>query len=305
MVGNRLMSVASIGVLTACIAIIGVASLLSLNVNSFVTFLGGKSEIVVYVKDIETDIAWQDMTEEERTGVDTRLAERVMAVENGINATPNINTVKYVSKQDALNEQMEQMGDYSYLLEDFAAQRDIYPASFRVTVKDLELIGQTAEDLTAIDGVDFCVTSQSLSNVLLNLRLGVNVASIGLVAVLVLVSLVVIANTIRLTVFARRKEINIMKFVGATNAFIRLPFLVEGMLVGLISAVLAFGIISGGYVALLNYLTSEGANVMGVLSFQLVAYNKIWYMLLGGFVLSGVVVGGLGSATSIRKHLKV
>ena len=154
-------------------------------------------------------------------------------------------------------------------------------------------------------GVDFVDSPGELAGALVSLKQAVNIAGWGLVAVLAIVSLVVISNTIRLTVFARRKEINIMKFVGATNSFIRLPFLVEGTAIGIFSALLSFGIVSGAYLGVIEALSTQGTGWLSNLYFNLLSYQAVWPWLAGGFLISGVVIGGFGSAISIRKHLKV
>ena len=144
-----------------------------------------------------------------------------------------------------------------------------------------------------------------LSNTLMHMRKMVNTFGGAIILALVIVSLVIITNTIRASVFARRKEINIMKYVGANNAFIRIPFIVEGITLGLIAALAAFGIIWGGYNIFLNAITSESNTWLASISQNLVPFKHISYQILGYFLISGIVVGGFGSAMSMRGHLKV
>jgi len=125
------------------------------------------------------------------------------------------------------------------------------------------------------------------------------------VAVLAIVSIVVINNTIRITVFARRKEIAIMKLVGATNGFIRFPFFVEGTTSGLISAAISSGIVCGAYYALCRWYTENPSTFSQMFGGQLVPLSSVWYYIVIGFVLLGFVLCGIGTATSIRKHLNV
>ena len=133
----------------------------------------------------------------------------------------------------------------------------------------------------------------------------INYACYGLVAVLAIVSIVVINNTIKITVFNRRKEIGIMKLVGATNGFIRFPFFVEGVTSGLISAGIASGIVCGAYYALCRWYAENPSNLSQMFGGTLVPLESVWYYIVGGFVLLGFVLCGLGTATSIRKHLNV
>ena len=215
-----------------------------------------------------------------------------------------------MSKEDALEETKSWIseyddGAYANVLDGYEGENNPLYASFRVTVDDLTRISETVDKLEKLPGVDFVDSPSELAGTLVTLKNTVNLAGWGLVAILAIVSLVVISNTIRLTVFARRKEINIMKFVGATNGFIRLPFLVEGTAIGLISALIAFALVSGGYLALIEGVSRQGSNWLSNLYYSLLSYQVIWPWLAGGFVLSGVLIGGVGSAMSIRKHLKV
>ena len=288
---NKLMSVASIGVLTACLMITGIAALLSVNVNSFVDYLGAQNKVIVYLQ-LDADEETIDEAKQEIAKID------------------NILDYTYVSKEDALEETKSWIseyddGAYANVLDGYEGENNPLYASFRVTVDDLTRISETVDKLEKLPGVDFVDSPNELAGTLVTLKNTVNLAGWGLVAILAIVSLVVISNTIRLTVFARRKEINIMKFVGATNGFIRLPFLVEGTAIGLISALIAFALVSGGYLALIEGVSRQGSSWLSNLYYSLLSYQVIWPWLAGGFVLSGVLIGGVGSAMSIRKHLKV
>jgi len=288
---NKLMSFASIGVLTACLVITGIAALMSLNVGKFVDYLGAQNKVIVYLK-LDAD--------------DTTIESAKQA----IRGVPNILSSTYVSKDDALNETKSWIsgydsGAYANVLDGYEGENNPLYASFRVTVDDLSKIKDTVAELSKLPGVDFVDAPSDLAGTLVSLKRAVNIGGWGLVAVLAAVSLVVIHNTIRITVFARRKEINIMKFVGATNGFIRLPFLVEGTAIGLISAVLAFGVVSGAYIGILEAIARSGTGWLSSLYFTIVDYNSVWSLLLVVFLASGALIGGVGSAASIRRHLKV
>lgn len=285
MVSNRLMTLASVGVLTACLIITGVAGLLSANVNSFVNYLGDQNEVILYLKD--------DITEEQKQAL-----EATFTVEN------NIERFHFVSKEDALKEQMETLGQYGSVISGYTGENNPLPDSYRVTMSDLSKMGETVASLQGEDGVDSVGSATDLVTTLLGLKKTVNVAGWGLVAALGLVSVVVISNTVRLTVFARRKEINIMKFVGATNSFIRLPFFVEGVTVGLVAALLAFGLVTASYFGVLSFVGSE-SSWLSAAYLHLLPYSKVWYWLLGGFAGGGMLIGGVGCSLSMTKYLKV
>ncbi len=162
-----------------------------------------------------------------------------------------------------------------------------------------------SQQLRQIDGVYQVNAPLEMSKVFVSLQKIVSYACYGIVLVLAIVSIVVINNTIKITIFTRRKEIGIMRLVGATNTFIRLPFIVEGITSGLISAALASGIICGAYYALTRWYAENLSNLSQMFGGQLVPLADVWYYLVGGFALLGFVLCGIGTATSIRKHLNV
>ena len=283
---NRLMSIASIGVVVSCLIIVGVCGLLALNINSLANFLGSQNELVVYLYDDASQ-------------------EKIDAIDSFIKQNQNIASYDFVSKEEALEEQMGYLGEYGSLLESYQGDENPLPASFRCKVKNLETIQQTSDELSRLDGVEMLSTPTELASVLITIKNAAFYGGIGVLAILVFVSIVVISNTIRLTVFARRKEIGIMKFVGATNGFIRLPFIVEGVIIGTIAAVVTFAILSGAYYFLLGYLTAEATGWLAMVSSALIPYVEIWYYMLLVFIGFGWFIGGVGSAVSMKRYLKV
>lgn len=291
MVANRLMTLASMGVLSACLFITGVAVLLSVNVNSFVDYLSAQNEVEVYLQ--------KDAPEEAITALKTQ-----------VEAMPNVSECAYISRSEAVEEMKGWMGGSSDLLQAYEGEgnpQNPLPASLRVKIAQLPLLAQTVADIEAIGGeVIMRIESPSdLSGVLVSLKRVVTYVGWGLVAILGVVSVVVISNTIRLTVFARRKEINIMKFVGATNAFIRLPFFVEGITVGALSGLFATGVVCGCYYGVLRGLAQPSIQWLSEFTRCIYPLASVWTPVLIGFVAFGAVLGGVGCATSIRKHLKV
>lgn len=285
-VGNRLMSVASVGVVTACLILVGVCGSLVMNVNSFVQYLGAQNEVVIYMDDTATDA-------------------QVAQINASLTADEDVSSFKYVSKEEALAEQMEYMGRYESLLSGYQGENNPLPASFRVHLADLTRLEPVSLEFSAFDGVDYISTPTELAGVLITLKNVTYYAGLAILLILFMVSMVVISNTIRLTVFARRREISIMKYVGATNGFIRLPFVVEGLLIGTISAVMTFAVVAGGYVYLYNYITTQASGFIAMLSLCMVPFGDIWFVMLIGFFGFGWLIGGLGSAMSMRKYLKV
>lgn len=283
---NRLMSLASIGVVVSCLIIVGICGLLAININNFANFLGSQNELVVYIYD--------DATQDE-----------IDAIDSFIKSNENIATYNFVSKEEALEEQMGYLGEYGELLESYQGEENPLPASFRCTVKNLSAIQQTSDELSVLEGVELLSTPTELASVLITLKNAAFYGGFGVLAILVFVSIVVISNTIRLTVFARRKEIGIMKFVGATNGFIRLPFIVEGVIIGTIAAIVTFGVLSGAYSYLLYYLTTTATGWLAMVSTVLIAYADIWYYMLAIFLGFGWFIGAAGSAISMKRYLRV
>ena len=285
LVANRLMTLASVGVLTACLILVGVATLFSANVDSLVEYLGEQNETVVYIG--------KDLSEEQIAQVDSQI--------RGI---PGLSAVTYVSKEEVLETYKGYMEEYAVLFDDFEEDNP-FRANYRVVVEDLNQLDEIVAQLEAIEGVEDVSPPTELASVFLSIQRAVNVGGWVLVAVLSLVSIVVISNTIRITVFARRKEISIMKYVGATNAFIRWPFFVEGMSVGLIAALVSSGVVMGAYAIVMHYAGDLSGFWNSLLGVSLLPLSQVWYWLLGGFAAFGILIGSLGTATSIHKYLEV
>lgn len=283
---NRIMSVASVAVVSACLLLVGVCGSVVLNVNSYVKFLGEQNEIVIYLKD--------DTSQRDIDNIDSQLK-----------SDNDVASYIFVSKEDALNEQIGYMGQYGSLLEGYKGDNNPLPASFRVHIKDLTNLSRISNRFSSMTGVDYVSTPTELAGVLIALKNVTYYTGFAILLILFMVSMVVISNTTRLTVFARRKEINIMKFVGATNGFIRMPFIVEGLIIGTVSAIITFAVISGGYIYLYNYITTQATGFIATLSLCMLPYKDIAMIMAVYYIVFGWIIGGVGSALSMRKYLKV
>ncbi len=282
---NRLMTFASMGVLTVCMVLIGLAYLLGVNVDAIVEYIGEQNESIVYLED--------GLSEEQIADIDAQ-----------IRATPGVVSVTYVSPEDVLATYSSMLDEYANMYEAFQNDNP-FTANYRVVIQDISQLQQISDQLSQIEGVLRVKAPLDLSEAFTSIQRVVNYVSYGLVAVLAIVSIVVINNTIRITVFARRKEIGIMKLVGATNGFIRFPFFVEGTTSGLISAAIASGIVCGAYYAVCRWYVENPSNFSQMFGGQLVPLSSVWYYIVIGFVVLGFVLCGIGTATSIRKHLNV
>lgn len=286
MINNRLMSFASVGVLTVCLIITGVAGLFTANMNSLMLYLRSQNEVVVYLDENLDDAG-------------------LASVDSALRAISGLKEVTYVSKDEALDLMRDSMGDKADLFDVFEGEENPFLANYKVVLQDVGQMDEIVPQLESISGVVDVNVPTGLSDLVVNIHKAVTVVSVGLVVVLGFVSIVVISNTIRLTVFARRKEINIMKYVGATNGFIRLPFFVEGIAVGLIAGLISSAIVLGGYQLLLIYSVDFPAFWGSILNDVLLGMDQIWWKVLVAFLAFGSLIGSVGTATSIRKYLHV
>lgn len=285
---NRIMSFTSIGVLTTCLLIVGAAYLLTKNVNSMVGYIESQSEMVVFLNDVP---------EEEREN-------QKISVEKEIKAIENVNSLEYVSKEEGLEDTKTMLGDDAHLLDGLEG-RNTLPDSFVIKIKDLSLTKDTVDKLKQLDLVEDVRASNEVADTLTYVQSSVATLGSVLILALAIISLVIISNTIRATIFARRKEISIMKYVGATNSFIRIPFIVEGFMLGLISAAIGFLLMWGAYHYLTSTLTS-GTTVWLQSAFEsIIPFEDIALNLGVFFGVTGTVLGMFGSAISVKNHAKV
>ena len=282
---NRQMSIASIGVLVACMLLIGAAGLFSLNADAVMGYIESQNDVVVFVKDKASD--------KEAEG----LGDTLMEVDN-------VASVRYISKKEALEGQMEKLGNSSYLM-DALMEDNPLPATYYVKVKDLELLSATVEEIQDLDLVLDVNSPTDMAATLVGIKKAVNLGGLAIVAILGAVSILIVSNTIKLTVFNRRREISIMKYVGATDSFIRLPFLVEGVIIGLCSALLAFGLLWVGYYYLLDWMSTGTSSWLQLAYQNLIQFEDIAYRMLAGFCGAGVVFGIAGSLFFVGRYLKV
>ncbi len=282
---NRMMTIASVGTLVACLLIVGVAVLFSLNVDNMVEYVGEQNELVVFMETGTTD-------------------EELRTMENRLSSTEGLGDVTYVSSSEAMQSIVDKYldGDAG-LLE--GMDDDFMPASFRCRITIPENASELAAEIKAMDHVQNVEAPTEITESLVKMRKMINIFGGAIIAALVIVSLVIITNTIRASVFTRRREINIMKYVGATNAFIRIPFVVEGIVLGLLSALVAFGLVWGGYNFFLDIIRMESTSLMASVLNQVMPFSELATRVLAYFLLSGVSVGCIGSVFSMRGYLKV
>ena len=217
---------------------------------------------------------------------------------------PGVSGVQYVSKQDVLDTYRGYMQDYSSLWDEFETDNP-FKANYRVTLSDLTQMERMSVKMQAIPGVVSVTAPVEMTNIFVEIQKAVTKGGRMIVLVLMVVSIITVGSTIRLSVFARRREIEIMKYVGATNSLVTLPFFVEGLAMGLISGALTAAISLGGYSYMVQASDGLGGVWEMIMGQALVPVSAVWSTIIPYSLIGGAVVGGLGSMFSIRKHLNV
>lgn len=271
---NLFMSVASILVLVSCLLITGCAFLVFENVDHGFEWAYQQNIVVAY-------------------SVQGATAEQNTAIQTALKGMENVAEVTFESKEELLERYSAEFGD---LLEDLKADNPLQDA-FIIRFVDLTLFNETVQQIQAIDGVDTIDYNSELSKLLVKVRDLVLTIGGWVILLLLLVSLFIIANTIKLTVYTRRLEIHIMRSVGATSWFIRFPFMIEGLILGTVAGTLSYGLVFGLYSLVYRYFPSTAA-------FQLISFSEVWWQMLVGFLVGGMVVGLLGSSISTGRYLK-
>jgi len=279
---NYLMTFASIFVLMACMLIIGSAYLCSANIAAFMDSLGEKNEIVAYIG---------DEVEESRF---SSLQQEIEDIEY-------VESVEFVTKEKALQEYREQFGEENSYLSLFYGEENPLRNEFRITVDEdhLEEFEGISFEISEMDEIANISDSQDVVNMLLSLKKVMDILGFWIMIILALVSWFIVSNTIKLAMHNRRHEINIMKYVGATNAFIRTPFVLEGIIIGISAAAVSFAMQWIIYVYLLQPLVADLSFITTVPFAELIPMITVYF---GGI---GLFVGIVGSAFSINKYLKV
>lgn len=273
---NFFMSLASIGVLISCLLLTGTAYLVFVNIQKACDWVYGQNVVVAFAK--------ADCT-----------GDQVRQLQDKIEGITNVESVQFISKQDTLLKYKDTIPEATY--EDMQGDNNPFLDSYIITFKDLSVFDQTVQQIQQIPEIDSMSYNREIAAMLTKVRTIILWAGGAVIALLFLVSIFIIINTIKLTVYNRRLEISIMKSVGATNAFVRTPFVIEGMVLGLAAAFLAYGLIFVLYRLL--------APVFHFGMFQgLMNFSAVWQPVLFGFLGIGILTGVIGSAISIGKYLK-
>ena len=271
---HKFMSFATVAVIVACLIIIGSLGVVSVNISSLIHNLEQENEVVAFVE--------ENLSDEEARGL-----------EASISGIENIASVEYVTKETAMDNFMK---DYDSVLME-GIDSSVFRNRYVVHLNDISKMLETRDALAAIPGIAKVNAHIDYANGFITVRNIVTVISLVLVAVLVLVSFFIMSNTIKLATYSRQDEIAIMRMVGATNGFIRLPFVVEGLVLGILGALIAF--------FLYELVTGKVMETIAGTFVKVVPFSELALPVLLIFLAIGVVIGGVGGVNAIRNYLKV
>lgn len=279
---NRMMSIASICVLMSCLVLIGSASMIFLNIDSLLSRIEEENVVMVYIKDETTDAD-------------------IAAMETNIKNVGNIKAVEFIPKEVAWAEQLKTMEKAQAEFFTEIDSKIPLPDAYKVTIDDLDQFDATVSSIRNVDKehIDTIRENKDLAQKLVSIRQGISIIAVVIIAVLFAISLFIISNTIRLTVYSRRLEISIMKSVGATNSFVRLPFVVEGMILGIVSGCISIGLVWGLY----ELATTQFQGLLDALNLKALGFADYALPMLGIFIAVGIISGVGGSLITMRKYL--
>ena len=279
---NKKSTGASLMIMCATMIIFGIFLILGENINHFVDQIKSEQGFQVFLKTDATD-------------------EEIQEVGNKIRALDGVSTSEFKDKEYAMNFMKEKFGDKADILDGYGYE--FYSTSYIVTLTDLRLSKDVQNEILQFDNVKKITSSDETVTTLLNLANGIKIVTGVILVLLVIISIFIISNTIKLTVHARRKEISIMKYVGATNNFIRWPFIVEGMIIGILASAISIVFVGGAYSILAEQAVN--AQFMKTIGMSLVSFKDMISSIIFVYMLLGIGIGALGSVISMRKYLKV
>ncbi|HBI51892.1 MAG TPA: ABC transporter permease [Ruminococcaceae bacterium] len=281
---NGMMSIASFSVLLVSLLLMGLGVLVAMDLNIVLSNIEERNEISVYVYgDVSDDV--------------------LNHITDALNANPNRLGVVFYSKEDAWADKQDEMPEMAELFE--YLPENPMPHTFRVTVKDISRISETAEEFRTIEGVEKVTAPYDFASALVDIRNTLSVIAAAILVAMIFTSIIIVYNAIRSSVFARKKEINIMKVVGATNAFVKIPFFIEGMFIGVAAGGASWFVTKVTYEALIRLFEGDITiwRIFGLVN--IVQFDDVmWYLLAANCIL-GAFLGAVGTIISTGKYVKV
>ncbi len=279
---NRTMSAAATTSVVAALLVIGIFFLIMLNIDYAATKLESQIEMMVYLND--------------------GLSENIInTMSTEIKSINGVKAVEFISKDVALKNLEKNWGENSYLLEGLDGDNPL-PDSFLITLSDPNQASGVALSVSAISNIEKVVYGKEELAKLLSTTYVLRMSSLVIILILLFISIFIIANTIKLTLYARRREIGIMKFVGATDWFVRMPFIIEGIIVGIIGAVSASIVLGAAYYYCAGIVKNQ---MIGFMSISLMPFNQIITSMVMLLIIVGILIGAIGSLISVRKFIRV
>ena len=268
---NKKSTGASLMIMCATMIIFGIFLILTENINHFVSKVESEQGIQVFINNDAT----QKQIEE--------IKEKIMALDG-------VSTADFISKEQALNQMKEKFGDKKDLLAGYE-ENNIFPPSYVVTLTDLTKSKEVQDQILTFENIKKITSKDETVSTLISLANGIKIVTGVILILLVIISVFIIANTIKLTVHARRKEISIMKYVGATNGFIRWPFIVEGMIIGIVASIISIAIVGTGYSFLAEQMVN--AQFMQVINMTLITFGDMFNSIIFVYMLLGIGIGAI------------
>ena len=276
---NKKSTASSLMIMCATMLIFGLFFVIGENINAFVKNVKEAQEIRVIIEN--------DATETDIEEIGTQLLE-----------IDGVKSAVIITKEAAFEYMKEQMGEE--LLE---GREEIFPVSYDVSLTDLEMNEQVQESILQLEHIKKIESSNPVIKQIINLAKGVRIVTGGIWILLIIISIGIISNTIKLTVYARRKEISIMKYVGATNSFIRLPFLVEGVIIGIFAGLLSVVLIGFAYTGIANWVATT--DFTEIANWNLLEFKDMLNVIIIVYLILGMGIGVVGSSISMKKYLEV
>lgn len=289
---NFVMSFASFSILLVSLLQVSITVLFIMNASIIMGNIEDTNQVSIFVEDKEGE------SEADHEKV-------VQHIQNALESNPNLTDVKHISKEEAAKKYAQSMMGGSSDLINMVPGGNPMPDTFMARVTDIDAIRYTVAAIESIEGVEKVNAPFDFANALINIRDAFSVIVIAILSVLIIVSIVVISNTIRTSVFARRNEITIMKYVGATNGFIKLPFFVEGCFVGALAGATSWGVAWFIYNSVFSLFTDNLTLWQMFGFFNLIPFDNVKWLLLLANCIAGAVLGALGTMISMNKYLKV
>lgn len=279
---NFSLSLASISCITITLILVGVSIILSANVNNFTAEIEGDMTIVIFL---------------DKNVKDEQLSE----IENSIKSLDNVATIEFESKDDVRNEMQQESDVFDSIMSEWDDTTNPLQDTYKVTVKNVENIEQTSNEIKKIEGVDIVKYGEGMVDNLVSVFNAIKRITIIVVVALILVTAFLISNTIKIAISSRRRQVEIMRLVGASNSYIRRPFFIEGIIIGFFGSIIPALLCSYGYIIFYN---NFGGHLFTPI-ISLVTPDKIIFPIVIVILAIGVCVGAFGSYRAVRKYLKI